>query len=88
MNSKSKAKIVTVALFVFVVMVCFNLVALFPAALPWILGAFAVPGAWVFCKVLFLWLTTEDKPIITILLPKLGKHKKPKTYADYAEAKG
>lgn len=86
MSSKKKARLVTVALFVFVVMVCFNLVALIPAALPWVLGAFAIPGAWVFCKVLFVWLTTEDKPL-TIRLPKLGKHKKPKTYADYAEVK-
>lgn len=85
MNSKKKAKLVTVALFVFVIMVCFNLVALIPAALPWVLGAFALPGAWCFCKVLFLWLTTEDKPLV-IRLPQ-RKNKKAKTYMDYAEGK-
>lgn len=87
MNSKSKAKLVTVALFVFVVMVCANVVALWPSALPWVLGAFAVPGAWKFCRVMFLWLTTEDKPI-TIRLPKVKKERKAKTYADYAREAG
>lgn len=80
MNNK-KAKLVTLVLFTFVVLVCANAVKLWPAALPWVLGAFAIPGAWCFCKVAFLWLTTEDTPI-TIKIPR---HKKKKTYLDYAE---
>lgn len=81
MSSKKKAKLVTVALFVFIVMVCTNLVAIWPEALPWVLGVFAIPGAWKFCRVLYVWLTTDDKPI-TIRLPRVKK--RVKTYADYA----
>lgn len=85
MNSKRKAKLVTVALFTFIVLLCANLVALWPEAMPYILAVFAVPGAWKFCRVLYLWLTTEDRPV-TVRLPKVKKERKVKTYADYAEA--
>lgn len=65
MNSKKKAKLVTVALFVFVVMVCFNVVALWPVTLPYVLGVFAIPGAWKFCRVTYIWLMSEEKPKMT-----------------------
>lgn len=82
MSNKAKAKLVTIALFVFVLMVCANVVKLWPVTLPWVLGAFALPGAWKFCRVLYIWLTTEDTPI-TIQIPKRKRQKK--TYLDYAE---
>lgn len=82
MNNKQKARIVTVVIFAFVLLVSSNLVALFPGVLPWILAAFAIPGAWQFCKVAYLWLTTDDKPL-SISFPK--HKKKVKTYLDYAE---
>lgn len=56
MNNKTKAWIVTAFMFVMTVLLCFNIVALWPVALPWVLGAFAIPGAWKFCNVLFRWL--------------------------------
>ena len=83
MNNKNKAKVVTVALCAFILLVCADLVGIYPNALPWVLGVFAIPGAWWFCKTTFLWLTTEDKPIVIPI--KRAKHRKPKTYADYAK---
>lgn len=74
MNSKAKARIVTVCLFVFIVLLCANIVALWPRALPWVLGVFAIPGAWKFCRVTYKWLTVEEQP----KLP---------TYQDFAEAR-
>lgn len=82
MTNKQKARVVTAVIFMFVMLVSSNLVALFPGLLVWILAAFAIPGAWCFCKVAFLWLTTEDTPL-TIKIPK--HRKKNKTYLDYAE---
>lgn len=82
MNNKQKAKVVTAVIFAFILLLCSNLVALFPAVLVWVLFIFAIPGAWWFCKVAYLWLTTEDTPF-QIKLPK--HRKKNKTYMDYAE---
>lgn len=81
--SKNKAKLVTVFMFVMTVLMLADLVAIYPAALPWVLGVFAIPGAWKFCQVLFLWLTTEDKPV-AIKLPLRKKEKPVRTYKDYA----
>lgn len=67
---KGKARLVTAIIFAFVVLVCVDLVGIYPRTLPWILGAFAVPGAWKFCRVCFLWLTVVEDPI---------------TYEDYAK---
>lgn len=70
--SKTKARLVTVIIFTFIVLVCADLVAIYPRTLPWILGTFAVPGAWKFCRVCFIWLTVrEEEP--------------PLTYEDYAQ---
>ena len=81
--NKNKARLVTVVIFVFVLLLCADAVSIWPAALPYILGAFAIPGAWKFCRVLFIWLTTEDKPV-AIKLPIRKKEKPVRTYKDYA----
>ena len=60
--SKAKARLVTAIIFTFIVLVCVDLVAIYPRTLPWILGTFAVPGAWKFCRVCFLWLTVDEEP--------------------------
>jgi len=61
--SKWKAKVVTVLMVILLIVLVADVVALIPAALPWILGAFALPGIWLFCKMLYRWLTTESEPI-------------------------
>ena len=71
--NKSKAVIVTAIMFILLVVLAADVVAVIPNALPWILAVFALPGAWLFVKVLYLWLTTEDKPI-QIRLPRHKKH--------------
>ena len=69
MNHK-KAKLVTVVIFVFVVLLCADAVSIWPRALPYILGAFAIPGAWKFCRTLYVWLIIDEPE---------------KSYADYAK---
>lgn len=61
--NKAKGRLVTLIIFAFVVLVSVDFIAIYPNALPWILGAFAVPGAWKFCRVCFLWLTAREDPI-------------------------
>lgn len=60
--NKNKAKLVTVVIFVFLILLCADAVSIWPRTLPWILGAFAVPGAWKFCRVLYIWLVTDPEP--------------------------
>lgn len=71
--SKAKARLVTAVIFAFVMVVSVDFIAIYPKALNWILGAFAVPGAWKFCRVCYIWLQEEEKPL---------------TYQDYARAAG
>jgi hypothetical protein len=87
MKSESKAKLVTILLFVLILLLMADVVALWPWTLPWVLGVFAVPGAMKFCRVLYIWLTTEDQPV-SIKLPfrKPKKPKGPVTYKDWADA--
>ena len=83
--SKEKARLAT-AIFC----TCFfglvaNLYRVAPELRLVILWCFAIPGAWKFIRVVFVWLTTEDKPV-EIKLPKwLKRKKKPRTYQDFAE---
>lgn len=70
--NKNKAKLVTIVISVFVLLLCVDMVTIWPKMLPWILGCFAIPGAWKFCRVLYIWLTDEPKE---------------KTYIDYAEGR-
>ena len=63
MTSKSKAKLLTALITVLLILLAADAVAIWPAALPWILGAFAVPGVWKFSRTLYIWMTTEDEPV-------------------------
>ena len=60
--NKNKAKLVTIVISVFVLLLCVDMVTIWPKMLPWILGAFALPGFWKFCRVLYIWLTTDPEP--------------------------
>ena len=71
--NKNKARLVVVALFVLLVLLCADAVAIWPDTLPWILGAFAIPGAWKFCRVLFIWLTTDEEPVRISLFKRKEK---------------
>lgn len=85
--NKNKARLVTVVIFVFVLLLCADAVSIWPAAMPYILGAFAIPGAWKFCRVLFIWLTTDPEPV-KVKLPSWKRKEKPvKTYREYAEGR-
>lgn len=86
MTSKNKAKLVTALLFALILLMLADVVAIWPWTLPYALGVFAVPGACKFCRVLFIWLTTDDQPI-TIKLPfkKPKKPTKPMTFEEWAE---
>ena len=59
--SKPKARLITIVIFAFVVLVCVDFVALYPKAMTWILGAFAIPGAWKFVRVCYIWLQEDDR---------------------------
>lgn len=74
MKSEHKAKLVTVLIFALLCLLFSDVVAIWPKSLPWILGAFALPGAWKFCRVLYIWLITEDTPL-EIEMPKLFRKK-------------
>ncbi len=63
MTSKSKAKLLTALITVLLILLAADAVAIWPAALPWILGAFALPGVWKFSRTLYVWMTTEDEPV-------------------------
>lgn len=51
-----KAKFVTVMFSVMFFSLMGVTVAEAPWSLPWILGAFAIPGAWKFIRTLYIWL--------------------------------
>lgn len=84
--SKDKARLAT-AIFC----VCFfgliaNLYRVAPELRMTILWCFAIPGAFKFIRVVFVWLTTDAEPV-QIRIPKwLKRKKKPRTYEDFAEA--
>lgn len=61
--SRWKAKVVTALFVILLIVLAWNVVTMVPALLPWILGAFAVPGVIKFGRVLFVWLTTESEPL-------------------------
>lgn len=85
MKSETKAKLVTALLCALLCLLCSDIVGMWPAALPYILGAFAVPGIWKFARVLYIWLLTEDpEPIAWPAIRWPWKKKQP--YQDYAEA--
>lgn len=87
MKSENKAKLVTALLFVLIVLLMADMVAMWPWMLPYVLGVFAVPGAIKFCRVLFIWLTTEDAPVqIKLPFKKPRKPKGPVTYTEWSEA--
>lgn len=83
MKSKNKARLVTALICVLLTLMFADLVALFPWSLPYILGAFAIPGAWKFARCLYIWLMLDDPALDEIHFP--WKKKKEKTYRDYAE---
>lgn len=80
--NKNKAKIVTALMFILLAVLAADVVTAFPQALPWILGAFAIPGVVWFSKLLYRWVT-EDDEAKTIVLPTLWGKKPAKGYADY-----
>ena len=97
--SKRKAQLVTAIIAAFVLLVCVDLVALYPKATIWILGAFAVPGAWKFCRTCYIWLTIpDDMPKTSAYYARVpGRHKKkeeppaeeaPQEEATHAEPEG
>ena len=57
---KWKARLVTLLIVVLLILLAADVVAIWPRALPYILGAFAVPGVWKFARVLYIWLTTDS----------------------------
>lgn len=83
--SKEKGRLAT-AIFC----VCFfglitNLYRVAPELRMTILWCFAIPGAFKFVRVVFIWLTTDSEPV-KIQLPKwLTRKRKPRTYQDFAE---
>ena len=70
--SKKKARLASGAIVVLVLLLLADVVAIWPATLPWILGVFAVPGVLKFARTLFLWLTADTRE---------------RSYMDYAEGR-
>lgn len=83
MKSKQKAKLITVLVCVLLIVMFADMVALWPWTLPWILGVFAVPGAFKFAKTLYIWLIIDEPVLDEIHWP--FRKKQPKTYEYYAE---
>ena len=83
MKSKNKAKLITALVCVLLILMFADIVAIWPGSLPYVLGAFAVPGAWKFARVLYIWLLTDDPDINEIHWPF---RRKKLTYEDYARA--
>lgn len=67
-----KMKLVTGLITLLLVLLAADVVAVMPAALPFILGAFALPGVWLFARLLYRWLTSEDVPVRV----RLPRHRK------------
>lgn len=59
MRNKVKAKFVTLLMFILLVVLACDVIAVVPGSLPWILGTFAVPGSIWFIKLLYRWLTED-----------------------------
>ena len=57
---KGKGLLVTVLITVLLVLLGADAVAIWPEALPWVLGVFAVPGVYLFSKYLYRWLTAQE----------------------------
>lgn len=78
-----KARVITALIVILFVVLAADVVALVPKALPWILGAFAIPGVIWFSRLLYRWVTEEDKAV-SVPLPSLwGKKGDTKPYAWY-----
>lgn len=60
MKSKNKAKLITALTCALLLVLFADTVALWPWTLTWILAAFAIPGAFKFAKVLYIWLLLDD----------------------------
>lgn len=74
--TKRKGVIVTALIFILLVILAADVVAVVPGSLVWILAVFSIPGLWLFCKLLYWWLTTDDPRGIKIQNPFKHKHKK------------
>jgi len=74
--NKPKAQFVTGLIFLLLVILAADVVAVLPKALPWILGLLAIPGAVWFCKCLYVFLTEEDSPMPKLNVPRHKKKKK------------
>ena len=57
---KGKGLLVTVLITVLLILLGADAVAIWPEALPWILGVFAIPGVYLFSKYLYRWLTAQE----------------------------
>lgn len=78
-----KGKFITALIVLLFVVLSADVVALLPSALPWILAVFAIPGVVWFSKLLYRWVTEEDKAV-SVPLPSLwGKKSDTKPYAWY-----
>ena len=84
--NKEKARLATAIFCVAFFGLIANLYKIAPETRMVILWCFAIPGAMKFIRVVFVWLTTDGKPV-EIRLPKWmkKKEKRRKTYKDYAE---
>lgn len=90
MKSTNKARLITALICALLCLMFADIVAIWPRTLPYILGAFAVPGAWKFARTLYIWLITDDPEPVKIALPSWWPFKKKRklTYEDYANAGG
>ena len=86
MKSTHKAKLVTALVCALLLLMFSDIVAIWPKTLPYILGAFAIPGAWKFTRVLYIWLLTDDPEPLALPAIRWPWKKKKLTYQDYAEA--
>ena len=71
--SKRKARLVTAAFSALLLLLLVDLVGIYPRSLPWILGAFAIPGAFKFVRVLYIWFLTEDNDDVRVFQPRKRK---------------
>ena len=84
--SKAKARAATIAFCVLFFGVMAELYRGIPESRLIILWCFAVPGAFKFVRVVFIWLTTDDNPV-KIRRPKwMRKKEQPRTYKEWAES--
>lgn len=84
MKSQKKAKLITALICALLVVMFRDIVDYWPWLLPWILGAFAVPGIMKFARTLYIWMQLEDPVLDEIHWP----FKKRKTYAEHAKEAG